>query len=79
MITRLSKSQIEGVMMSHSTKKINPSRNQSERESLETNLLDEFPALPEKFFTFSHEMIALLWMRETPQSPIRGKRSPGNK
>lgn len=46
-----------------------------QQPDLKTHLLDEFPVLPEKFFKFTHERIALLWMKETNQSPIRGKRS----
>jgi hypothetical protein len=61
--------------MSHSSKKLDSGRKEADPEAFKTNLLDEFPALPAKFFTFTHEMIALLWMRETTQSPIRGKRS----
>jgi len=37
-------------------------------------LLAEFPALPEKFFSFTHEGISQIWMHESPARPIRGIR-----
>jgi hypothetical protein len=60
--------------MSHRGEKLHPVASTEEQERLKANLLDEFPALPEKFFTFTHEMIALLWMKETTQTPVRGRR-----
>lgn len=68
--------------MSHTRKQVHIGRNKDEQkpvrniekqEALKTQLLDEFPSLPEKFYTFTHEMIALLWMKETTQTPIRGE------
>jgi hypothetical protein len=61
--------------MSHFPKKLTHTQKEAEHETLNTSMVDEFPALSEKFFTFTHEMIALLWMKETTQTPIRGKRS----
>jgi hypothetical protein len=59
--------------MSHSSKKSNVEQKEAAPESFKTQLLEEFSPLPEKFFTFTHEMIAMLWMKETTQVPIRGK------
>jgi len=61
-------------MMSHNPKKLNTVPKASGQEPPRAELLDEFPALPEKFFTFTHEMIALLWMSETASTPVRGTR-----
>lgn len=55
-----------------------PKKEKVDAASLRTELLDEFPVLPEKFFTFTHEGISEIWMQETVERPIRGVRQKQN-
>ena len=43
--------------------------------NLKPVFLDEIPALPEKFYTFTHEGISMIWLDETATNPIRGNHS----
>ncbi|HVE58590.1 MAG TPA: hypothetical protein VNB22_17280 [Pyrinomonadaceae bacterium] len=44
-------------------------------KKLKATLLEEFPAVSEKFYTFTHEGISMIWLNETSDNPIRGIRS----
>lgn len=44
-------------------------------KNLKSALLGEIQVLPEKFFTFVHEGISIIWMDESSKNPIRGSRS----
>ncbi len=61
--------------MSHLPRELSCGQKEHKKEILKARVEEEFPALPEKFYTFTHEMIALLWMKETTQTPVRGRRS----
>jgi hypothetical protein len=50
-------------------------KNNAELNSLKPVFLDEIPALPEKFYTFTHEGISMIWLDETATNPIRGNHS----
>jgi len=49
-------------------------KNKHIKKSLKSSLLIELPVLPEKFFTFVHEGISMIWMDESSQNQIRGFR-----
>lgn len=51
----------------------NSSKKASEK-NLSVKLIAEYPAIPEKFFTFTHEGISMLWLDESKDNPIRGVR-----
>ena len=47
----------------------------AEAKKLNASLVEELPVLSEKFFTFSHEGISMMWRNEAQNTPIRGIRS----
>jgi hypothetical protein len=43
-------------------------------KQLKSSLATKIPILPEKFYTFTHEGISMIWIDESSTNPIRGTR-----
>lgn len=52
-----------------------PANAPEQSKKLKAILLEEFSAVSEKFYTFTHEGISMIWLNETSANPIRGIRS----